>query len=144
MLEIDQILRANELTISVLAAIPAFVIAGTGLYFIGSSMTPTPPDPRREAVPARLAMIEVERALEALAARESEENSGMFIFKLALAYSEAEQLFKRHTGMFRSSGDSEWNNLRLDLLDLATPGVTGQKLRTAARMMRVYAIYQQF
>lgn len=35
MLEMDQILRANELSISLVAAIPAFLVAGTGLYSLG-------------------------------------------------------------------------------------------------------------
>ena len=161
MLEIDQILRANELSISLVAAVPAFLIAGVAVYSLGRAVTPAPPDPRREAVPARLAMIEVERALESLAncedmvpsggntTRERDgkraEAAGMFIFRLAVAYREAEELFRHHRGMFgRSVGDSEWNNLRADLLELAAPAPAGQKLRTTARMMRAYAVYQQF
>jgi nuclear-control-of-ATPase protein 2 len=153
MLEIDQILRANELSISLVAAVPAFLIAGVVLYSLGNAVTPTPPDPKREAVPARLAMIEVERALETLASCEEvnseregkvAEATGMFIFRLAVAYREAEELFKRHRGMFGRENNSEWNNLRADLLELAAPAPAGQKLRTTARMMRAYAVYQQF
>ena len=165
MLEIDQILRANELSISLVAAVPAFLIAGAGLFYLGRALTPAPPDPQREAVPARMAMIEVERALESLSSCEEaattatasavvvgsttsrnsrKEASGMFIYRLAVAYSEAETLFRRHRGVLRSTSSSEWNNLRGDLLELASPAPATQKLRTAARMMRVYAIYQQF
>jgi len=71
MLEIDQILHANELSISLVAAIPTFLIAGAALYGLGSVLTPAPPDPRREAVGAKLALIEVERSLEALASCEA-------------------------------------------------------------------------
>lgn len=165
MLEIDQILRANELSVSLVAAVPAFLIAGAGLYSLGRAMTPAPPDPRREALPARVAMLEVERSLEVLAnteqaasdaadagvradvarrEQESAEAAGVFIFRLAVAYNEADELFRRHRGIFRSAGDAEWANLRGDLLELAAPAPAAQKLRTAARMMRVYAIYQQF
>ncbi|KAH7618699.1 hypothetical protein Ndes2526B_g05616 [Nannochloris sp. 'desiccata'] len=153
MLEIDQILRANELSISLVAAVPAFLIAGVVLYSLGNAVTPAPPDPKREAVPARMAMIEVERALETLAnceemnsGREGKvsEAAGMFIFRLAVAYKEAEELFQRHRGMFGRESSSEWNNLRADLLELAAPAPAGQKMRTAARMMRAYAVYQQF
>lgn len=35
MLEMDQILRANELSISLVAAVPAFLIAGATLYSLG-------------------------------------------------------------------------------------------------------------
>ncbi len=153
MLEIDQILRANELSISLVAAVPAFLIAGVVLYSLGNAVTPAPPDPKREAVPARMAMIEVERALEYLANCEEmdgeredkvSEATGMFIFRLAVAFREAEELFRRHRGMFGRESSSEWNNLRADLLELAAPAFARQKLRTAARMMRAYAVYQQF
>lgn len=152
MLEIDQILRANELSISLVAAVPTFLIAGFALYGLGRVLTPAPPDPRTEAVSARLAMIEVERALEALAVSEggegpsagSPEAEGLLAYRLAVAYCEAEELFRRHRGLLRSAGDAEWPNLRSDLLELATPAPTEHKLRTAARMMRAYAIYQQF
>ena len=163
MLEIDQILRANELSVSLVAAIPAFLIFGAGVYSLGRAVTPAPPDPRREALPARMAMVEVERSLEVLAnceesvvdavgargdamrrKQEIAEAGGMFIFRLALAYNEADELFRKHRGVFRSASDAEWSNLRGDLLELAAPAPAGQKLRTVARMMRVYAIYQQF
>jgi nuclear-control-of-ATPase protein 2 len=35
MLEMDQILKANELSISLIAAVPAFLIAGGSLYYLG-------------------------------------------------------------------------------------------------------------
>jgi len=153
MLEIDQILHANELSISLVAAIPTFLIAGAALYGLGSVLTPAPPDPRREAVGAKLALIEVERSLEALASCEASveaaesgttaEAEGMLVYHLALAYSEAEELFKRHRGVFGSAGAAQWPNLRADLLELATPAPADQKLRTASRMMRNYTIYQQ-
>lgn len=153
MLEIDQILRANELSISLVAAVPAFLIAGVVLYSLGNAVTPAPPDPKREAVPARMAMTEVERALETLSNcevmnKEGEEKvseaAGMFVFRLAVAYREAEGLFHRHRGMFGRESHSEWNSLRADLLELAAPAPADQKLRTAARMIRAYAVYQQF
>lgn len=53
MLEIDQILRANELSISLVAAVPAILIAygiGRGVWRV---VTPSAPDPVWEALPAR-------------------------------------------------------------------------------------------
>jgi hypothetical protein len=35
MLEMDQILKANELSISLIAAVPAFLVAGGSLYYLG-------------------------------------------------------------------------------------------------------------
>lgn len=169
MLEIDQILRANELSISLVAAVPAFIIAGILLYGIGRMVTPTPPDPRREALPARMAVIDVERAAEMLHASElkgkvaakspelgqvsgeiSEEEEeetearGMFAYRLAAAYAEAEELFRRHQGLFQSGGQTEWTLLSRDLLELAVPGPAALKIQSAARIMRAYTIYQQF
>lgn len=161
MLEMDQILKANELSISLLAAVPAFLIAGTSLYYLGRLVTPTPPDPRREALPVRMALVEVERQLEhvataeeaavaAAAAAEGEppevlvevaEQRGLFAYRLAVVYEEARQLFRRHRGLI-ALGGSEWPNIRADLLELASPGGVDSRLRVAQRMMRSYTVFQ--
>ena len=54
MLELDQILRANELTVAVVAAIPSLAIAGGTGYLLIRWITPSPPDRKSEALPARL------------------------------------------------------------------------------------------
>lgn len=54
MLELDQILRANELSISLVAAVPALLLGWTllrGLWLL--LLSRRPPDPRREAMPCR-------------------------------------------------------------------------------------------
>jgi ABC-type anion transport system duplicated permease subunit len=54
MLELDQILRANELSISLVAAVPALLLSWTllrGLWQL--LLVRSPPDARREATPAR-------------------------------------------------------------------------------------------
>ena len=53
MLELDQILRANELTVAVVAAIPSLGIAGGTGYLLIRWITPSPPDRKSEALPAR-------------------------------------------------------------------------------------------
>lgn len=56
MLELDQILRANELSISLVAAVPALLITWTlvrGLWVL--LLVRPPPDPHREALPCRYA-----------------------------------------------------------------------------------------
>ena len=55
MLEMDQILKANELSIALVAAVPAFLFAGFVLLATVRWLTPTPPDPLYEALPARCA-----------------------------------------------------------------------------------------
>ena len=56
MLELDQILRANEMTVALVAAVPSFLIAGGTLYALARWLTPSPPDRRREGLPARSAL----------------------------------------------------------------------------------------
>jgi len=54
MLELDQILRANELSISLVAAVPALLLTWTllrGLWVL--LLVRAPPDARREATPCR-------------------------------------------------------------------------------------------
>jgi nuclear-control-of-ATPase protein 2 len=55
MLELDQILRANEVTVALVAAVPSLLIAGGSGYALLRWLTPSPPDRRREALPARRA-----------------------------------------------------------------------------------------
>ena len=53
MLQLDQILRANELSIALVAAIPAFIAGGLTIVGLVRWLTPTPPDPKWEALPCR-------------------------------------------------------------------------------------------
>ena len=54
MLELDQILRANELNVALIAAVPAIIIAGGLLYFVFSTLiNRTGPDPYKSRVPCR-------------------------------------------------------------------------------------------
>ena len=55
MLEMDQILKANELSIALVAAIPALIFASLGVYGLVRWLRPVPPDPRVEALPCRQA-----------------------------------------------------------------------------------------
>ncbi len=55
MLEIDQILKANELSIALVAAIPSFLIAGVSVVGFWRWLSPKPVDPRWEALPCRSA-----------------------------------------------------------------------------------------
>lgn len=55
MLEMDQILKSNELSIALVAAIPALVVAGGLLTLLLRFLSPRPPDPVFEALPCRCA-----------------------------------------------------------------------------------------
>lgn len=64
MIELDKIMKANELTVAVTAALPAMVIASV-LCCIGfNTIMPRPPNVRTAAGPARVAMAELEQVLE--------------------------------------------------------------------------------
>ena len=77
LLEMDQVLRANELSLAATAAVPA--LAAVWLLGIGarralfSRSGAPPPDPRRAAAPLRSAFADAEDALVLLAAAEEEE-----------------------------------------------------------------------
>ncbi|WIA16343.1 hypothetical protein OEZ85_013041 [Tetradesmus obliquus] len=143
MLELDQILRANELSISLVAAIPGLLLSWglvRGLWLL--LLAPRPPDPRREALPCRLAMAELERALQqqllqfgSCAAAE-----GLVLHKLARVFREARAVYRLKDS---SSRYSEWPHLQADLLSLVAPGVpAASKLDLLTRMMRTYALLQ--
>lgn len=53
MLEMDQILKSNELSIALVAAIPALIVAGAVIALLVRWFTPRPPDPIFEALPCR-------------------------------------------------------------------------------------------
>jgi hypothetical protein len=79
MLELDQILRANELSLTLVAAVPSLMVAGlVARWAWRLLLVPSPPDPKREAVACRMEMGRLERALSAAraarrAAEEEEE-----------------------------------------------------------------------
>ncbi|GLC43524.1 hypothetical protein PLESTM_001482700 [Pleodorina starrii] len=73
MLRLDQILRANELSISLLAALPALAISVGVAAGATRLLIPRAPDPKRAAVPSRLAMAHLEVALTQLAAAEEQQ-----------------------------------------------------------------------
>lgn len=53
-LELDQIMRQNELTMALVAAFPAILITGYLLMAGVRVLRPPPPDSATEAVPCRL------------------------------------------------------------------------------------------
>lgn len=61
MVELDNIMRANELTMAVTAALPAvFVLTGAG-WLLWRLLSPPPPNMRTTAGPVRVAMAELEQ-----------------------------------------------------------------------------------
>ncbi|CAL8471106.1 g10648 [Coccomyxa elongata] len=144
MLELDQILRANELTVAVVAAVPSLLIAGGTIYLLVRWLTPSPPDRRSQALPARMAMVEVERTIQRLAEEGTPEQQGHVIWRVARVYWETRALYRQHTGLgvIGLTVQSEWPNLRVDLLELVAPNSPKAKMATCHRMQRVYSLFQ--
>ena len=77
LLEMDQVLRANELSLAATAAVPALAavylvgVAARKVFF--SNRGRAPPDPRRAAAPLRSAFADAEEALVLLATAAAEE-----------------------------------------------------------------------
>ncbi|BDA45296.1 probable nuclear control of ATPase protein 2 at C-terminar half [Coccomyxa sp. Obi] len=144
MLELDQILRANELTVAVVAAVPSLLIAGGTTYLLFRWLTPAPPDRRSQALPARMAMVEVERTIQRLTEEGTPEQQGHVIWRVARVYWETRALYRQHTGLgvIGLTVQSEWPNLRVDLLELVAPNSPKAKMATCHRMQRAYSLFQ--
>jgi nuclear-control-of-ATPase protein 2 len=63
---------------------------------------------------------------------------------LCRVYWETSALFRRHAGIgiIGVTVASEWENLKVDLMELAAPGSAAQKAETCRRVQRVYSLFQ--
>ena len=61
--EIDKILTTNELTIAIMAAVPAILLLYSVLRFVWRMLTPNPPDPTLETAETRTAAIRLRTQL---------------------------------------------------------------------------------
>lgn len=140
MLELDQILRANEINFAVLAALPAFFLSFILLMLVRAWFKQ---DSRAEGrgrvarLQRRLIIVEVEKRIMQyqIYVDQGLEKDAHCMFGLVL-YSLDRLLHavKRHA---KETG--EWQYLRQDIIDLAKPGLqTAYKLRVTARLERMY------
>ncbi|XP_019197847.1 PREDICTED: protein DGS1, mitochondrial isoform X2 [Ipomoea nil] len=140
MLELDQILRANEINFAILAALPAFFLSLVVIMLVRAWFKQ---DTRAEGrgrvarIQRRLLIVQVERRIMQLESCKDQglEKDAQFIFGLVLYYLDrlhsAAELHARATG--------EWISLRQDIIDLAKPDIqTAHKLKITSRMERVY------
>lgn len=140
MLELDQILRANEINFAILAALPAFFLSLILAMLVRAWIKQ---DTRAEGrgrvarIQRRLLLVEIERAIMQCQSCKDQglENDAQCMYGLVLCF-----LDSLHTvveGHAKATG--EWICLRQDIIDLAKPGIpTEHKLRIAWRMERVY------
>jgi len=101
LLEMDQVLRANELSLAATAAVPALAVVwvlGLGVKKVFFANRGPPPDPRRAAAPLRSAFCDAEDALVRAAevgeggGEEEEELEGKAIFEIGRALAAVDAL----------------------------------------------------
>ncbi|KAL3518787.1 hypothetical protein ACH5RR_021376 [Cinchona calisaya] len=140
MLELDQILRANEINFAILAALPAFALSLILLMLVRAWFKQ---DTRAEGrgrvarIQRRLLIVEIERGIMQIQTCRDQglENDAECMFGLVLyALDRLHCAVERH-----AKATGEWMCLRQDMYDLAKPGLqTAHKLIITSRMERVY------
>uniref|UniRef100_A0A7S0RH57 Uncharacterized protein n=1 Tax=Chlamydomonas leiostraca TaxID=1034604 RepID=A0A7S0RH57_9CHLO len=128
MLEMDQILRANELSLSLMAAVPSLLIGWGVLAALYRWLLPAAPDAKRAAVPCRMAMAALERAL-------ADEADAAEAAAAAQAQTQVPQLLGAPVGMHQGSPEPHPHPdpLAADPLHPTGPVAQGLPIVTAAR-----------
>nr|AAL82526.1 unknown protein [Oryza sativa Japonica Group] len=140
MLELDQILRANEINFAILAALPAFGVSLLLLFAVrawathGRGAEGRGRTARRQR---RLLLADVEKRLmefQNCMANGMEEEA---CCKFGLTLYTLDRLYKAVESQARETG--EWSSLREDMFDLAKPGVGMEdKLVLLSRLKGMY------
>ncbi|XP_073066274.1 protein DGS1, mitochondrial-like [Primulina eburnea] len=140
MLELDQILRANEINFAILAALPAFFLSLVLAMLVRAWFKK---DTRAEGkgrvarIQRRILLVEIERAFVKLQSCEDQglEKDAQCMYGLALYF-----LDSLHCAVERhAKATGEWICLRKDIVDLAKPGFqTEHKISIVSRMERMY------
>ncbi|GAB4855941.1 hypothetical protein Ancab_024581 [Ancistrocladus abbreviatus] len=140
MLELDQILKANEINFAILAALPAFFLSLLLLMLVRSWVKQDKGADGRGRIARlqrRLLIVEVEKRMmqfQHFVDQGQELDAqcmfGMMLYSLDLLYHAVE----RH-----AKATGEWLSLRDDIIELGKPGLpTSYKLTITSRMDRVY------
>ncbi|XP_020101790.1 protein DGS1, mitochondrial [Ananas comosus] len=140
MLELDQILKANEINFAILAALPAFCLSLLLLMLVRAWILQDKGAEGRGRIARRqrrLLLVDVEKRLmqyKTCMEREMEDDArckyGLMLYNLDRLY-KAVEWHARETG--------EWLSLRQDIVDLAKPdSKTVYKLAVISRMERMY------
>ncbi|XP_054819441.1 protein DGS1, mitochondrial [Prosopis cineraria] len=140
MLELNQILRANEINFAVLAALPAFFLSLLLAMVVRAWFKQDKKAEGRGRIARlqrRLLVVEVEKRIMLCQnfAERGMEKDAQCMFGLVL-YS-LNRLYHSVKGHAEASG--EWQYLRQDIIDLASPNLpTAYKLTVTSRMESVY------
>ncbi|XP_076922729.1 protein DGS1, mitochondrial-like [Bidens hawaiensis] len=140
MLELNQILRANEINFAILAALPAFFLSLVVLMLLRAWFKQ---DTRAEGkgriarVQRRLLIVEVEKRIMQFQSRIDQglEKDAQCMYGLVL-YT-LDRLYRAVEAQAKATG--EWQCLRQDISDLGKPDLqTAHKLMVTSRMERMY------
>ncbi|KAF9621114.1 hypothetical protein IFM89_016608 [Coptis chinensis] len=140
MLELGQILKANEINFAILAALPAFFLSLILLMLIRAWVKQDKGAEGRgriARIQRRLLVVEVEKRImqfQTCVERGQEEDAqcrfGLVLYSLDRLYRAVE----RH-----AKATGEWLSLRQDIIDLSKPNLqTSYKLTLTSRLERVY------
>ncbi|XP_048499612.1 protein DGS1, mitochondrial isoform X2 [Beta vulgaris subsp. vulgaris] len=140
MLELNQILKANEINFAILAALPAFVIVFLLMMLARSWIMQDKGAEGRGRIARRqrrLLIVEIEKrimryqsCMDLGQAQEAQYSLGLVLYTL-------DRLYRAVEGHAKLTG--EWSCLRQDIIDLAKPDLhTTYKLTITSRMERVY------
>ncbi|GMH33733.1 hypothetical protein BSKO_01567 [Bryopsis sp. KO-2023] len=141
MLQLDSILRANELNVALIAAIPSVVIAGGLVYFTYKSINNSGPDPFVSATPCRMNLVELHRTLSKCKdVPWTAEAEGLVAFRLYKVYESCWNVFKNRD---RVSSNSEWPTMTRDMIEIAQTDVPiKQKIKICERMQSTYRVFK--
>ncbi|KAK3205376.1 hypothetical protein Dsin_019422 [Dipteronia sinensis] len=140
MLELNQILRANEINFAILAALPAFFLS---LFLLMLVRAWFKQDSRAEGrgrvarIQRRLLIVEVEKRIIQYQTYVDQGLEKDAQCMLGLVLYTLDRLF--HSVERHAKATGEWQCLKQDIIDLAKPGLeTSYKLKVTSRMERMY------
>ncbi|KAK4855941.1 hypothetical protein QYF36_012535 [Acer negundo] len=140
MLELNQILRANEINFAILAALPAFFLS---LFLLMLVRAWFKQDSRAEGrgrvarIQRRLLIVEVEKRIIQYQTYVDQGLEKDAQCMLGLVLYTLDRLF--HSVERHAKATGEWQCLKQDIIDLAKPGLeTSYKLMVTSRMERMY------
>ncbi|KAK4764627.1 hypothetical protein SAY86_025717 [Trapa natans] len=140
MLELNQILRANEINFAILAALPAFFLSLLLLTVIRAWLkqdTRAEGRGRAARIQRRLHIVDIEKQiiqyqifLDQGSISDAECMYGLMLYNL-------DRLYYAVEGHAKATGEWQW--LRQDIMDLAKPRLqTGYKFKVTSRIERIY------
>ncbi|KAK9124963.1 hypothetical protein Scep_013809 [Stephania cephalantha] len=140
MLELDQILKANQINFAILAALPAFFLSIVLLMLVRASFKQGKGAKGRGRIARRqrrLLIVEVEETIAKFQnfIDHGREEAAIHMFGLTLY--NLDRLYRSVEGHAKATG--EWQRIKQDIITLAKPGLpTAYKLIITSRMERVY------